>query len=178
MKRAIFIFLLLLNGLALKAQITTYKVTKMCVKYYDNELGAWGDWSDWIDINEKDGNAASLEISANGIKVYNSHIIVNYFGLPYNDEINGEFLTVSAHFESDIASETYSFDKKLTFNETNGKINKGQIGEVTSKISGSGEIYVKTNLQELLSGSFNGTIYLYRESGTTTMVSGFRIESP
>jgi len=77
---------------------------------------------------------------------------------PHAMKVDGWHFT----FGEDIPSDKFSFDKKIVANYPMGTV-------------GPGNIYGRTTLQELLSGSFKGDIYVYYEHNGSKSCECYRI---
>lgn len=141
MKKVILIAGILIASFSAQAQYAKYKVSMLCIRYYDMGLEVWKDWSSW------ENWSGTIEVSSVGIR--------------YITDENERFLYI---FGENVPSQEWLFYKKHTM-------------MFEGEEDATGTIYTNATLETLLSGSFRGEIYIYREyvSGIIA-INGYRIE--
>lgn len=162
--RKIFLFLVLVIGYTTtQAQIVSYFVNKECSNGWDNGMNAWTGWGKWRDISNERPSSSIVKISPNAVQ-YN--YAFNYWD-EKQDKYYSNTQTVTYTFLNDIAGTSYPFNKNVSVSYVEYVPNKDDYDK-REKITytGTGTVYSKYTLAQLLSGNVAGEIYLYRDLGS------------
>jgi len=144
------------------AQIVTYYINKECKNTWDNGMNAWSGWSKWEE-NENDGNfTLTLRISANAVQYNYSY---SFFSKK-QDKVYVSTETTTYTFLGDIASTNYPLNKNVRITKVISRSDKDDYDKInTYNYTGTGSVYSKLPLSQLLTGNAIGDIYLYGDFG-------------
>ena len=159
MKRILLLFFLTMSALSSHAQIVEYFINKECSNSWDNSMNAWSGWSAWID-NDWQDRPYKIKISASAIQyIYNFS-----FWSGEEKKYYTSVETTTFTFVNDIPNTAYPFNKSVQITQNIRQSDKDDYDKVTTNTyNGTGSVYSKLPLNELLTGNAIGEIYMYSE---------------
>lgn len=163
MKRILLLFFLTMSALSSHAQIVEYFINKDCSNSWDNSMNAWSGWSGWTDKNSGNNWSSStynIKVSASAIQyIYDYYRWSEQQQKSYTSNIITTFT-----FVSDITDSTYPFNKSVRITQTIRQSDKDDYDKIiTNTYNGTGSVYSKLPLNQLLAGNAIGEIYMYSE---------------
>ena len=161
MKRA-FTLLLTVIALNANAQIVSYFINKECRNTWDNSLNAWTGWSAWAENNDNDDHSYALKISPNAVQFRYEFS----FWSKKQDKLYLSTQITTYTFLDDVPGTVYPLHKNVSISTVVSSSDKDDYDIInTTTYTGTGRVYSKLTLAQLLGGNAAGETYMYRDLG-------------
>ncbi|MGJ1266748.1 hypothetical protein ACR78F_12785 [Sphingobacterium spiritivorum] len=163
MKHILLLLFLAMSALSSHAQIVEYFINKECSNSWDNSMNAWSGWSAWTENNLNNSRSVrtyNIKVSASAIQY-----IYDYYRWSEEQQKYYTSNTVTTYtFVNDIADSAYPFNKSVRITQTISYSDKDDYDKIiTNTYNGTGSVYSKLPLNQLLAGNAIGEIYMYSE---------------